>query len=314
MKGLILAGGAGTRLYPVTPAVSKQMLPIYDKPMLYYPLATLMQAGIRDILFISTSEDLPRFKLMLGDGSAFGIRLTYCVQPSPDGLAQAFVLGEDFLGNDACVLILGDNIFHGNGLEARMRIAAENAKEGIATLFCRSVSDPERYGIASIDENGSVTSLEEKPAQPKSHYAVTGMYYYPAGVTKKAKQVKPSRRGELEITSLNELYLQEHRLAVQFLGEGFEWFDTGTFESLYEACVFIRNRQERHQTEIAALEAIAYQNGWISKNQLLEAAKQYKASSYGKYLRRVAENDPVKREAVIQQEEQFRQKACDSCE
>ena len=290
MKGLILAGGAGTRLYPVTSAVSKQMLPIYDKPMLYYPLATLMQAGIREILIISTSEDLPRFRKMLGDGSAFGIRLSYLEQPSPDGLAQAFLLGEDFIGDDSCALILGDNIFCGKDLETRMQEAGENAGEGIATLFCRSVSDPERFGIAVIDENGKVVSLEEKPAHPQSHYAVTGLYFYPAGVAEKAKKVKPSERGELEITSLNEFYMQEQQLSVQLLDEGFEWFDTGTFESLYEASGYIRNRQQSQHTEIAALEAIAYQNGWISKKQLLEAAKQYKDSSYGKYLKRIAES------------------------
>ena len=289
MKGIILAGGAGTRLYPLTQITSKQLLPIYDKPMIYYPLSTLMLAGIRDILLISTPNDLPNFKRLLGDGSSFGITMSYVEQPSPDGLAQAFILGEDFIGDEPCALVLGDNIFYGSGFSRRLRGAAENAMNGRTTIFGYYVNDPERFGIVEFDAEGKVISLEEKPQNPKSHYCVTGLYFYNKDVVKLAKQVKPSARGELEITSLNQLYLEQDLLDVQILGRGFAWMDTGTVESLWDACNFVRMVQKRQGVEISAPEEIAYKNGWISREELIASAEKYENSSYGRHLRRVAE-------------------------
>ena len=290
MKGIILAGGAGTRLYPLTMVTSKQLLPIYDKPMVYYPLSTLMLAGIKDILIISTPEDTPRFEHLLGDGSKFGVSLTYCVQPSPDGLAQAFILGESFIGNEACAMVLGDNIFYGNGFGRILREAVENAeKNKRATVFGYYVNDPERFGIVAFDENGKATSIEEKPAHPKSNYAVTGLYFYPAGVSSLAKQVKPSARGELEITSLNEMFLNKSILDVQLLGRGFAWLDTGTMDSLVEAAEFVQMIEKRQGVKISAPEEIAFRNGWISKEKLLESATCYGKSPYGQHLKNVAE-------------------------
>ena len=289
MKGIILAGGAGTRLYPLTQITSKQLLPIYDKPMIYYSLSTLMLAGIRDILLISTPNDLPNFKRLLGDGSSFGISLSYVEQPSPDGLAQAFILGEDFIGDEPCALVLGDNIFYGSGFSRRLRAAVTNAINGRTTIFGYYVNDPERFGIVEFDEEGKVLSLEEKPQNPKSHYCVTGLYFYSKDVVKLAKQVKPSARGELEITSLNQLYLDQDLLDVQILGRGFAWMDTGTVESLWDACNFVRMVQKRQGVEISAPEEIAYKNGWISREELLASAEKYETSSYGGHLRRVAE-------------------------
>ncbi|MBO7310192.1 MAG: glucose-1-phosphate thymidylyltransferase RfbA [Clostridia bacterium] len=289
MKGIILAGGAGTRLYPLTQITSKQLLPIYDKPMIYYSLSTLMLAGIRDILLISTPNDLPNFKRLLGDGSSFGISLSYVEQPSPDGLAQAFILGEDFIGDEPCALVLGDNIFYGSGFSRRLRAAVTNAINGRTTIFGYYVNDPERFGIVEFDEEGKVLSLEEKPQNPKSHYCVTGLYFYSKDVVRLAKQVKPSARGELEITSLNQLYLDQDLLDVQILGRGFAWMDTGTVESLWDACNFVRMVQKRQGVEISAPEEIAYKNGWISRDELLASAEKYETSSYGRHLRRVAE-------------------------
>ena len=290
MKGIILAGGSGTRLYPLTLATSKQMLPVYDKPMIYYPLSTLMMAGIRDILIISTPNDLPNFERLLGDGSSFGLNLSYKIQPSPDGLAQAFVLGEEFIGNDACAMVLGDNIFYGNGFAKNLKSAAENAEVNHrATVFGYYVNDPERFGVVEFDDNWHAVSIEEKPEHPKSNYAVTGLYFYPAGVAEKAKTITPSARGELEITSLNELYLNDQNLDVQLLGRGFAWLDTGTMDSLADASDFVRVIQKRQGIQISAPEEIAYKNGWISKEKLVESATKYGKSSYGQHLKNVAE-------------------------
>lgn len=289
MKGIVLAGGAGTRLYPLTMVTSKQLLPVYDKPMIYYPLSTLMMAGIKEILIISTPEDTPRFEDLLGDGSQFGLQLSYKVQPSPDGLAQAFLLGEEFIGNDACAMVLGDNIFYGNGFGKILRAAAEDAKAGKATVFGYYVNDPERFGVVAFDELGQAVSIEEKPKEPKSNYAVTGLYFYPAGVSAMAKKVKPSARGELEITTLNELYLKETNLKVQLLGRGFAWLDTGTMDSLLEAAEFVQTIEHRQGVTISAPEEIAYINGWIDKEKLMESAQRYGKSPYGEHLKAVAE-------------------------
>lgn len=290
MKGIILAGGAGTRLYPLTMVTSKQLLPVYDKPMIYYPLSTLMLAGIKDILIISTPTDLPNFERLLGDGSQYGVNLSYKVQPSPDGLAQAFILGEEFIGNDACAMVLGDNIFYGNGFGKILREATTNAQENHrATVFGYYVPDPERFGVVEFDDAWKVVSIEEKPKIPKSNYAVTGLYFYPAKVSEWAKQVKPSVRGELEITTLNEMYLKADILDVQLLGRGFAWLDTGTMDSLLEAADFVRMVQTRQGIEISAPEEIAYKNGWINKEKLLEAAARYGKSPYGKHLKNVAD-------------------------
>ena len=290
MKGIILAGGAGTRLYPLTMVTSKQLLPVYDKPMIYYPLSTLMLAGIRDILIISTPDDTPRFEALLGDGSQFGIHLRYKVQPSPDGLAQAFILGEEFIGDDACAMVLGDNIFYGNGFGTLLRSAVQNAEQnGRATVFGYYVNDPERFGVVAFDENGHATSIEEKPKAPKSNYAVTGLYFYPAGVSARANQVVPSARGELEITTLNEMYLQDALLDVQLLGRGFAWLDTGTMDSLVEAADFVKTIELRQGITVSAPEEIGYINGWIGKEILLESAQRYGKSPYGAYLKTVAE-------------------------
>lgn len=289
MKGIILAGGAGTRLYPLTMVTSKQLLPVYDKPMIYYPLSTLMLAGIREILIISTPVDTPRFESLLGDGSQFGISLSYAVQPSPDGLAQAFILGEEFLGGEAGAMVLGDNIFYGNGFGGILRNAAESAKNGKATIFGYYVNDPERFGIVEFDENGKVLSVEEKPKNPKSNYCITGLYFYPAGVSAMAKQVKPSPRGELEITTLNDMYLKEDKLNVQLLGRGFAWLDTGTMDSLVEAANFVQMIEKRQGIKISAPEEIAYKNGWIDREKLLESAERYGKSPYGEHLKNVAD-------------------------
>ena len=290
MKGLVLAGGSGTRLYPLTKVTSKQLLPIYDKPMIYYPLSTLMLAGIRDILIISTPEDTPRFEHLLGDGSQFGISLSYAVQPSPDGLAQAFIIGEDFLGGEAGAMVLGDNIFYGNGFRTLLKEAVKNAEEnGRATVFGYYVPDPERFGVVAFDENGRATSIEEKPAVPKSNYAVTGLYFYPAGVSARANQVRPSARGELEITTLNEMYLDEGLLDVELLGRGFAWLDTGTMSSLLQAANFVETVQSRQGVVISAPEEIAYINGFIDKEMLVESAKAYGKSLYGEHLRAVVD-------------------------
>lgn len=290
MKGIVLAGGSGTRLYPLTKVTSKQLLPVYDKPMIYYPLSTLMLAGIRDILIISTPVDTPRFEALLGDGSQFGIRLSYKVQPSPDGLAQAFILGEDFLADEAGAMILGDNIFYGNGFRRLLKAAAANAEENNrATVFGYYVPDPERFGVVEFDENGKALSIEEKPLKPKSNYAVTGLYFYPAGVSSRANQVKLSARGELEITTLNEMYLTDDLLDVQLLGRGFAWLDTGTMDSLLQAANFIETIQSRQGIVISAPEEIAYINGFIDKERLLESANAYGKSPYGEHLKAVAE-------------------------
>ena len=290
MKGIILAGGSGTRLYPLTKVTSKQLLPIYDKPMIYYPLSTLMLAGIREILVISTPDDTPRFEALLGDGSQFGISLSYCVQPSPDGLAQAFILGEAFLASGPGAMILGDNIFYGNGFRTLLKAAVLNAeKNGRATIFGYYVPDPERFGVVEFDENGKALSIEEKPKQPRSSYAVTGLYFYPAGVAKRAKMVKPSARGELEITTLNDMYLQEGLLDVQLLGRGFAWLDTGTVTSLLQAANFVETVQSRQGVVISAPEEIAFINGFISREELMASAKVYGKSPYGEHLKAVAE-------------------------
>lgn len=290
MKGIILAGGAGTRLYPLTMVTSKQLLPVYDKPMIYYPLSTLMLAGIKDILIISTPEDTPRFENLLGDGSQFGVSLTYKVQPSPDGLAQAFMIGEEFIGDDACAMVLGDNIFYGNGFSKILRAAAANAEQNHrATVFGYYVNDPERFGIVEFNEDGKVVSVEEKPKEPKSNYAITGLYFYPSGVSQMAWRVKPSARGELEITTLNDMYLQRGDLDVQLLGRGFAWLDTGTMDSLVEAADFVRMIEQRQGIKISAPEEIAYKNGWITKEKLLESAVRYGKSPYGAHLKAVAD-------------------------
>lgn len=293
MKGIILAGGSGTRLYPLTKAVSKQIMPVYDKPMIYYPLSTLMLAGIRDILIISTPEDTPRFEALLGDGSPFGIRLSYVVQPSPDGLAQAFLLGEDFIAGDACAMVLGDNIFYGNGFGRLLRSAAGNAEAGRATVFGYYVNDPERFGIVAFDAGGRAVSIEEKPARPKSNYAVTGLYFYPAGVSEKAHAVTPSARGELEITSLNAMYLDAGILDVKRLGRGYAWLDTGTMDSLLTAADFVRTIEKRQGITISAPEEIGYINGWVSRDALMAAAARYGKSPYGQYLKTVAEGKVI---------------------
>ena len=287
MKGIILAGGAGTRLYPLTRVTSKQLLPIYDKPMIYYPLSTLMLAGIRDILIISTPHDLPNFEHLLGDGRQFGIRLSYIVQPSPDGLAQAFILGESFIDNDRCAMILGDNIFFGAGFSAHLKDAVK--RQTGATVFGYYVEDPERFGVLELDHTGKAISIEEKPLNPKSHYAVTGLYFYDNRVCEMAKRVKPSARGELEITDLNRMYLEEGSLDVVTLGRGFEWLDTGTIDALTEATELVKNEESRQGVKISAIEEIAYRNGWITREKLMESAEKYGKSSYGQHLKNVAE-------------------------
>lgn len=289
MKGIILAGGSGTRLYPLTKVTSKQLLPIYDKPMIFYPLSTLMLAGIRDILIISTPSDTPRFKELLGDGSDIGINLSYAVQLSPDGLAQAFLIGEEFISDDTCAMILGDNIFYGGWFRKNLSEAVKNAENGKATIFGYYVQDPERFGIVEFDGKKNVVSVEEKPQNPKSNYAITGLYFYPEGVSAMAKQVKPSVRGELEITDLNRLYLEQNDLKVQILGRGFAWLDTGTMESLMEASVFIQTVQNRQGVVISSPEEIAFYEKWITKEQLLHTAEMYGKSPYGAHLRRVAD-------------------------
>ena len=289
MKGIILAGGSGTRLYPLTLVTSKQLLPVYDKPMIYYPLSVLMMAGIRDILIISTPEDTPRMKQLLGDGTKFGINLSYKVQPSPDGLAQAFILGEEFIGNDACAMILGDNVFHGAGLIKHLTNSVNRAeKEDAATIYGYFVKDPERFGIVELDENYNAISIEEKPKHPKSNYCVTGLYFYPRGVSAIAKTLKPSPRGELEITSLNNVYLQQKRLHVTTLGRGYSWLDTGTHESLIEAGDYIKMLEEHQGLKVCCPEEIAYKNGWISKEQLVETGKLMEKNQYGQHLLNVA--------------------------
>ena len=293
MKGIILAGGSGTRLYPLTKVTSKQLLPIYDKPMIYYPLSTLMLAGIKDILLISTPTDTPRFEELLGDGSSFGIHLSYAVQPSPDGLAQAFLIGEDFIGDDSCAMVLGDNIFYGGYFRKNLSDAVKNTQNGDATIFGYYVNDPERFGIVEFDKEKKVISVEEKPQNPKSNYCITGLYFYPAGVAEKAKQVKPSARGELEITDLNRLYLDEDKLKVQILGRGFAWMDTGTMDSLMQASIFVQAVQNRQGVVISAPEEIAFFEKWITREELIEAAKLYGKSPYGKHLMRVAEDKLV---------------------
>lgn len=289
MKGIILAGGAGTRLYPLTMVTSKQLLPVYDKPMIYYPLTTLMMANIRDILIISTPEDTPRFESLLGDGHQFGIKLSYAVQPSPDGLAQAFMIGEEFIGDDACAMILGDNIFYGNGLGNMLKSAVKRAEEGRASVFGFYVNDPERFGVVEFNENYKALSIEEKPANPKSNYAVTGLYFYPSGVSEMAKQVKPSARGELEITTLNQMYLEKDILDCDIMGRGFSWLDTGTMDSLMQAAGFIQTIQKMQGIIVASPEEIAYRYGMINKEQLLSAAEKYGKSPYGHHLRMVAD-------------------------
>lgn len=289
MKGIVLAGGSGTRLYPLTMVTSKQLLPVYDKPMVYYPLSTLMLAGIRDILIISTPTDLPNFEKLLGDGSRYGIHLSYKVQPSPDGLAQAFTLGEEFIAGEPCAMVLGDNIFYGAGLSERLQTAVHSAENGQATVFGYYVNDPERFGIVEFDADGRVISVEEKPKQPKSNYAITGLYFYDSRVVELAKQVKPSARGELEITDLNRMYLEAGYLNVQLLGRGYAWLDTGTMDTLVEAAEFVQVIEQRQGIMISAPEEIAYRNGWITEEQLLCSAKQYGKSPYGEHLRNVAE-------------------------
>ena len=289
MKGIILAGGAGTRLYPLTMVTSKQLLPVYDKPMIYYPLSTLMLADIQDILIISTPTDTPRFEVLLGDGNQFGISLQYKVQPSPDGLAQAFLIGEEFIGDEPCAMVLGDNIFYGSGFSQTLKGAIRNAENGRATIFGYAVKDPERFGIVEFDASGQVISVEEKPARPKSNYCITGLYFYDKRVVELAKQVKPSARGELEITTLNDLYLQDGSLDVQLLGRGYAWLDTGTTDSLLEASNFVRMVEQRQSIQISAPEEIAYRNGWISREKLLNSAECYGKSPYGVHLRNVAD-------------------------
>ena len=289
MKGIILAGGSGTRLYPLTMITSKQLLPIYDKPMIYYPLSTLMLAGIKDILIISTPVDLPNFEKLLGDGSQFGVKLFYKEQPSPDGLAQAFLIGEEFIGNDLCAMVLGDNIFYGNGLRNLLSNAAKNAEKGLATIFGYYVNDPERFGIVEFDKAGKVISVEEKPQNPKSNYCITGLYFYDKRVVDFAKKVKPSHRGELEITDLNRMYLEDDSLSVELLGRGYAWLDTGTMDSLLDASNFVHTIETRQGLKVSSPEEIAYVNGWIDRETLMESANRYGKSTYGEHLKRVAE-------------------------
>ena len=289
MKGIILAGGSGTRLYPLTMITSKQLLPVYDKPMIYYPLSTLMLAGIRDILIISTPQDLPNFEKLLGDGSQYGINLSYKEQPSPDGLAQAFIIGEEFIGDDCCAMVLGDNIFYGNGFRTMLKEANENAKKGVASIFGYYVNDPERFGIVEFDDNGKVISVEEKPKNPKSNYCITGLYFYDNRVVNYAKTVKPSARDELEITDLNRMYLEDETLNVQLLGRGYAWLDTGTMDSLVEAADFVQMIEKRQGIKISAPEEIAYINKWINKETIFKSAERYGKSPYGEHLKRVAE-------------------------
>ena len=293
MKGIILAGGSGTRLYPLTIATSKQLLPIYDKPMIYYPLSTLMLSGIREILIISTPEDTPKLELLLGDGSQIGLQLSYCVQPSPDGLAQAFILGEKFIGEEECALILGDNFFYGGGLVERLKKAVDNAENGFATIFGYYVNNPNSFGIMEIDSHGRIVSVEEKPDNPKSNYCITGLYFYPKRVCEKARQVVPSLRGELEITSLNEMYLKEDMLRGLILGRGFAWLDAGTMDNLVEATNFVKIIEERQGIKISAPEEIAFRNGWISRESLCSTAERYGNSPYGLHLKNVAEGKLV---------------------
>lgn len=287
MKGIILAGGSGTRLYPLTMVTSKQLLPIYDKPMIYYPMSVLMSAGIREILIISTEQDLPRFQELLGDGSSFGLQLSYAVQPSPDGLAQAFLIGEEFIGTDSVAMILGDNIFSGHGLRKRLQTAVKRAKDGMATIFGYYVDDPERFGIVEFDSSGNVISIEEKPKQPKSNYCVTGLYFYDNRVIEYAKKLKPSARGELEITDLNRMYLEQESLKVEVLGQGFTWLDAGTHESLTDATNFVKTVETHQHRKIGCLEEIAYLNGWISREALQRLCEDYKQNQYGQYLKDV---------------------------
>ncbi len=293
MKGIILAGGSGTRLYPLTTVTSKQLLPVYDKPMIYYPLSVLMMAGIRDILLISTPQDISNFERLLGDGSRFGVSISYKVQPHPDGLAQAFVIGEDFINGESCALVLGDNIFFGNGLRKILHKAVDNSEKG-ATVFGYYVDDPERYGVVVFDDNNHAISIEEKPEHPASNYAVTGLYFYDNRVVELAKRIKPSARGEYEITDLNQMYLQMNELNVVTLGRGFAWLDTGTMDSLYEAGEFVRTVERAQGMPISVLEEIAYHNGWISKEMLMEAAQQLHKSRYGKYLMQVVQNKIIR--------------------
>lgn len=291
MKAVILAGGSGTRLYPLTTVTSKQLLPVYDKPMIYYPLSVLMMAGIREILIISTPSDIPNFKRLLGDGRQLGVELSYAEQPSPDGLAQAFIIGEEFINGDSCALVLGDNIFYGNGLDVKLKDAVKRAEAGKgATVFGYYVKDPERFGVVEFDDQFNAISIEEKPKQPKSNYAVTGLYFYDNKVCELAKQVKPSARGELEITTLNEMYLKAGELNVEIMGRGYAWLDTGTMESLFEACNFVRTVELAQGLSVSVVEEIAYENGWISKEELLKAADRYGKSSYGQHLKKVADN------------------------
>ena len=294
MKGIVLAGGSGTRLYPLTMVTSKQLLPVYDKPMIYYPLSVLMKAGIREILIISTPQDLPRFRALLGNGHQFGLQLSYAEQPSPDGLAQAFIIGEEFIGDDCVAMVLGDNIFSGNGLTKRLKAAVENAESGKgATIFGYYVDDPERFGIVEFDEQGRAVSIEEKPAKPKSNYCVTGLYFYDNRVVQYAKNLNPSARGELEITDLNQLYLTQGQLNVELLGQGFTWLDTGTHESLVEATIFVKTVETHQHRKIACLEEIAYLNGWITKEQVLEVYEIMKKNQYGQYLKDVLDGKYV---------------------
>ena len=289
MKGIILAGGSGTRLYPITEAISKQLMPVYDKPMIFYPLSTLMLAGIKDILVITTPEDQPNFMKLLKDGSQFGIDISYVVQPSPDGLAQAFILGEEFIGDDACAMVLGDNIFYGNGFNKVLENASKNAEEGKATIFGTQVKDPQRFGIMEVDDRHKVISVEEKPKKPKSNYAITGLYFYPKGVSEKAKTIKPSARGELEITTLNDMYLKQNKLKAELLGEGFTWFDTGTFDSQLDAANMIKSIEANKDKVICCPEQIAYYKNWISKEKLQERADLLKKNAYGQYLQKVVD-------------------------